>query len=90
MAEQTVKFTRRHLGDDGREWARVRRLLRGIRIVDLATSDEDGPHVRPITTVGAGGALYALTGTTDAKVRQLRHDPRYEAHLPWKRGKHTG
>jgi general stress protein 26 len=37
-----------------------------------------------------GGELYVLTGTSDAKVRQLRHDPRYEAHLPWKRGKHTG
>jgi len=90
MAKQTVKFTRRHLGDDGRQWARVRRLLRGIQVVDLATCDQDGPHVRPITTVEAGGALYALTGTSDAKVRQLRHDPRYEAHLPWKRGKHTG
>jgi len=90
MTKQAVKFTRRHLGHDDEWWARVQRRLKGIQVVDLATCDQEGPHVRPITTVEVGGELYVLTGTADAKVAQLRHDPRYEAHLPWSRGKRTG
>jgi len=90
VTEQTVKFTRRHLGDDDVWWARVQRRLKGIHIVDLATCDQEGPHVRPITTVEVGGEVYVLTGTSDAKVAQLGRDPRYEAHLPWERGKDTG
>ncbi len=90
VKRKVTRFKRRFLGDDAKEWARLARMLKGVRVVDLATCDDEGPHVRPVTMVEAGGVHYVLTGTSDAKVRQLRHDTRYEAHLPWKRGKDTG
>lgn len=90
VRKKAKQFTRRFLGNDAKEWARVERRLRGARVVDLATCDDEGPHVRPVTLVEAGRAHYVLTGTSDAKVRQLRYDPRYEAHLAWRRGEDIG
>ncbi len=90
MASKTVKFTRRDMGNDREQWGRVLELMKGVQIVHLATADDEGAHVRPVTTVEHGGDLHILTGMEDAKVAQLRRDPRFELAWEWKRGKRTG
>jgi general stress protein 26 len=90
MASKTVQFTRRDAGNDAAEWERVLKMMEGTQVVHLATAGEEGPRVRPVTTVDHDGALYVLTGARDAKVAQLRRDPRFEIAREWERGGRVG
>lgn len=76
--EKAASWPRKDLGNDPDVWTWAMEKLEGNVTVHLATSDESGPHVRPVTAVMHGGEVYVLTGTKDAKSEHLSRDPRYE------------
>ena len=46
--------------------------------VFLATIDNDQPRVRPVTLIHLKEELFITTGSHDAKVRQIRQNPKTE------------
>jgi general stress protein 26 len=48
------------------------------QVAHLATIDGDQPRLRPVTLIHLNGRFYVATGTEDAKVEQLRENPRAE------------
>jgi uncharacterized pyridoxamine 5'-phosphate oxidase family protein len=60
------------------------------RIVYFATLFDDQPRVRPITMVPLDDELWILTGTKDAKMKELEKNPKIEVCLPVKKEEHTG
>ncbi len=60
------------------------------RIVYFATSTDDQPRVRPLTMVPLDDELWILTGTKDAKMKELEKNPKIEVCLPIERDEHTG
>jgi len=56
----------------------VEDLLRGENNVFLATAEGNQPRVRPVTLVENNGELFVLTGTTNAKVSQIRKNKKVE------------
>jgi general stress protein 26 len=78
------------LGNDEEAWEWAIDKVQMHATLALATHDEGGPRVRPVTAVPHGGEVYVLTGTKDAKVAQLAHDPRFEFYVLVKEGDSTG
>ena len=64
--------------------------LSGYSSVMLATVDVDGPHVRPITLIEFDNAYWIETGTTSAKIRQIRDNPKVELCLVFADGTNSG
>jgi len=64
--------------------------LSGYSSVMLATVDADGPHVRPVTLIEFDNAYWIETGTTSAKVRQIRDNPKVELCLVFADGENSG
>jgi len=58
--------------------------------VFLATQENDQPRVRPVTLVNFDQRFWILTGTRNAKVRQIRENPKIEFCLLFDDGKHHG
>ena len=57
-------------------WAETLALLQGAEIFWLSTVRPDGrPHVTPLITVWADGALHFCTGRTERKARNLEENP---------------
>jgi general stress protein 26 len=56
----------------------VEELLRGENSIFLATAEGDHPRVRPVTLVENKGELFVLTGSKDAKVRQIQQNEKVE------------
>jgi general stress protein 26 len=60
------------------------------RIVYFATSTNDQPHVRPLTLVPLDNELWVLTGTKDAKMQELKRNPKVQVCLAIKKDENTG
>jgi len=60
------------------------------RIVYFATSTEEQPRVRPVTMVPMDSGFWILTGMKDAKIKQLKINPKVEVCLPIEKDEHTG
>jgi general stress protein 26 len=88
--EDEAPWQHDELGNDEEVWAWALDKVRMHSILALATHDEGGPRVRPITAVPHDGEVYVLTGTGDAKMAQLAHDPRFEFYVTVKDGESTG
>lgn len=46
--------------------------------VFLATADRDQPRLRPVTLIYTMSRFFVATGTSDAKVHQIRQNPKVE------------
>jgi len=64
--------------------------FKGFQTISLATAEGDRPRVRPITMGYLDSRFWILTGTADAKIEQIRDNPKIEFSLPLKRGEHEG
>ncbi|MEA3239392.1 MAG: pyridoxamine 5'-phosphate oxidase family protein [Candidatus Bipolaricaulota bacterium] len=64
--------------------------LSGDSSVMLATVDAEGPHVRPVTLIEFDNAYWIETGTTSAKIRQIRDNPKVELCLVFTDDTHNG
>ena len=60
------------------------------RVVYLATSEKNRPQLRPVTLVFVDSRFYILTGTDDAKVKQIKENAMVELCLPLECGENTG
>jgi len=56
----------------------------------LATIDGDGPRVRPVTLVHLDSKFWILTGKSDAKIQQIKQNPRIEFTYNVKKDENTG
>jgi len=56
----------------------------------LATQENDQPRVRPVTLVNFDQRFWVLTGTRNAKVRQICENAKIEFCLLFDEGKHHG
>jgi general stress protein 26 len=56
----------------------------------LATSEEDQPRVRPVTLVCLDEKFWVLTGTKNAKTKQIRKNPKIEFCLLFQKGEQRG
>ena len=88
--EEEAPWQHVELGNDEEVWAWAMDKVKLHETLALATHDKGGPRVRPITAVPHDGEVYVLTGTRDAKVGQLAHDPRFEFYVLVKEGESTG
>jgi len=64
--------------------------LAGYSSVVLATMSANGPHVRPVTLIEFDNAYWIETGTTSAKTRQIRDNPKVELCLVFAEGANSG
>ena len=64
--------------------------LAGYSSVMLATVDASRPHVRPVTLIEYDNAYWIETGTTSAKTRQIRDNPKVELCLVFADGTNSG
>jgi general stress protein 26 len=53
-------------------------LLKKTQTVFLATLDGKQPRVRPVTMIHYDKKLWVTTGTKDAKVKQIKKNPKFE------------
>ncbi len=90
MSTEEGEWRRLERGNDPEGWEWVLGRLVGTKVVAFATGGEGGPRVRPLTIITHGGGHYVLTSTGDAKVRQLRQDPRFECYVLLEEGENTG
>ena len=58
--------------------------------VFLATEENDQPRVRPVTLVFSDQRFWVLTGTNNAKIQQIRKDPKMEFCLLLESGEKIG
>lgn len=58
--------------------------------VFLATDEGGQPRVRPVTLVNFDQRFWVLTGANNAKVRQIRKNPKTEFCLLFEEGGHHG
>ncbi len=58
--------------------------------VFLATEEKDQPRVRPVTLVNFDQRFWVLTGTNNAKVKQIQKNPKIEFCLLLEEGKNRG
>jgi len=58
--------------------------------VFLATSEENQPRVRPVTLVCLDRKFWILTGTNNAKTKQIRKNPKIEFCLLFQKGENHG
>jgi general stress protein 26 len=56
----------------------------------LASQENNQPRVRPVTLVNFDERLWVLTGTCDAKVKQIRENPMIEFCLSFEEGEYHG
>lgn len=56
----------------------------------LSTAEDNRPSVRPVTLAYMDSRFWVFTGTNDAKVRQIRSNPRIEFCMNLKKGEHSG
>ncbi len=56
----------------------------------LATAEGDQPRVRPVTLIYLLNKLFVTTGTTDAKVKQIRQNPKTEFCLLFEKDERKG
>jgi len=70
--------------------AEIRMHLKGFQHIFLATEEKDQPRVRPVTLVNFDERFWVLTGTNNAKVKQIRKNPRIEFCLLLEEGGHRG
>jgi general stress protein 26 len=56
----------------------VEEVMKGETTVLLATMDGDQPRVRPVTSIENNGELFVLTGSEDAKIRQIQQNAKVE------------
>jgi general stress protein 26 len=52
--------------------------LKGFQHIFLATEENDQPRVRPVTLVNFDKRFWVLTGTDNAKVKQIRKNSKME------------
>jgi len=64
--------------------------LKGYQHIFLATGQENQPRVRPVTLINFGQRFWVLTGTDNAKTRQIRKNPKIEFCLLLEEGGHRG
>ena len=60
------------------------------REIYFATIDGDIPKVRPMTLVSLDSRFWLLTGTNDAKTKQIIENTNIEICLPLKKGENSG
>jgi len=65
-------------------------LFSGLQNVFLATADGDQPRLRPVTMMRLGDRLFFATGISDAKVKQIRGNPKVEFCLLLEKGESKG
>lgn len=58
--------------------------------VFFATADGDQPRLRPVTLIHIGKRLFVATGAGDAKVRQIKQNPKTEFCLLLEKGEKKG
>ncbi len=56
----------------------------------LATTEKDKPRVRPVTLAFLDSRFWVFTGTKDAKVKQIRANPKIEFCYLFKKGENSG
>jgi len=56
----------------------------------FTTSEGDQPRVRPVTLVCLDRRFWILTGTNNAKTKQIRKNPKIEFCLLFQKGEHQG
>ncbi len=61
---------------------KVWKCFKDFQDIYLATSEGNLPRLRPVTLVWLGGRFWILTGTNNAKVQQIRKNPKVEFCLP--------
>lgn len=66
------------------------RSFRPQQCIYLATVDSDQPRVRPVTLVHFQKRLYFITGSEDAKILQIKNNPKVEFCLLLEEGDHKG
>lgn len=65
-------------------------MLKPTQMVYLATSEDNQPHVRPMTLIYHLGKFYFATGSWDSKARQIASNPKVEICLTLKEESGTG
>jgi len=91
MAEEPEEvWPRKDLGRDPKAWRWALGQLARTTVVPLATMGEDGPRVRPVTVLMHEDTPYVLTGARDAKMLNLRADPRFEFYVMVEEGESSG
>ena len=60
------------------------------QFIFLATSEEDQPRVRPVTLLYLDGKFWVLTGTENAKTKQISKNPKIEFCLLLQKGEKQG
>ena len=91
MAEEiTEEWQRLEKGNDHEAWAWAMNLVKKGTVIPLATIGNEGPRVRPMTTVLYEDRVYVITWSMDAKVHQLAGDPHFEFYVLAKEEENTG
>jgi len=70
--------------------AEIWRHFKDFQHIFLATEEETQPRVRPVTLVRFAERLWVLTGTNNAKSKQIRKNPKIEFCLLFEEGEHHG
>lgn len=60
----------------------VEEIMKGEITSYLATAERDQPRVRPVTLVRNEGAYYVITGSEDAKTKQIHTNGKVEVLVP--------
>ncbi|MBE0431914.1 pyridoxamine 5'-phosphate oxidase family protein [candidate division WOR-3 bacterium] len=68
----------------------VRAHFNGLQIIHLATMDGSIPRVRPVTLIHFDKKMWVMTGSRDAKIRQIKKNQNVEFCLLLKAGEHSG
>jgi len=58
--------------------------------VYLATTDGEKPKVRPVTLAYLNSKFWIFTGTNDAKIKQIKTNPKIEFCFLFKKGENSG
>ena len=66
------------------------RHFKDFQVIFLATSEHDQPRVRLVTLVYLDGRFWIVTGTNNAKTRQIRKNPKIEFCLLLEKGENRG
>ncbi len=64
--------------------------FKGSQHVFLATTEDDQPRLRPVTLVNFDQRFWVLTGTDNAKVKQIQKNPKIEFCLLLEEGGQHG
>lgn len=62
----------------------------GFQTISFATAEGDRPRVRPLTMGYLDSRFWILTGTNDAKIEQIKGNPKIEFSLPLRKGENEG